>query len=76
MIPVPSEQAPQLSCPCAGPGCRKDAVIAPSPRLINTLYDYLHSRKPAFMEKGDIDQLLLLSHSLGGSVGFEAIAGW
>lgn len=46
-----------------------------SPRLINTLYDFLHSEKPGFIHKGDTDQLLLLSHSLGGSVGFEALAG-
>lgn len=69
------EIALYLNCLIAGPGCRKDAIIAPSPRLINTLYDYLRSRKPDFMQKGDADQLLLLSHSLGGSVGFEALAG-
>ena len=63
------------TCSCAGPGCRKDDIIAVSPRLINTLYDFLHSEKPGFIHKGDTDQLLLLSHSLGGSVGFEALAG-
>ena len=61
--------------PCAEPGCRKDAVVIPSAKLINTLYDYIASEKPDFMRKADTDELVLLSHSLGGFIAFKTLAG-
>ena len=49
--------------------------MAPSAKLINTLYDYIASNSPDFMQKGDTDELVLLSHSLGGFIAFKTLAG-
>ena len=52
-----------------------------SARLINTLYAFVHtaskhaSRETDFLHLADTDQLLLLSHSLGGSVAFSVLTG-
>ena len=52
-----------------------------SARLINTLYAFVHtaakqgSRETDFLRLADTDELLLLSHSLGGSVAFSVLTG-
>ena len=52
-----------------------------SARLINTLYAFVHtaskhaSRETNFLHLADTDELLLLSHSLGGSVAFSVLTG-
>ena len=48
-----------------------------SARLINTLYAFVHSAaahhsaETHFLRLADTEELLLLSHSLGGSVAFS-----
>ena len=65
----------------AGPGCRPDEYVEVSARLINTLYAFAHSaashpsRETRFLDLADPDELLLLSHSLGGSVAFSVLTG-
>ncbi len=52
-----------------------------SARLINTLYAFVHSAsghpsaETVFLRLADTDELLLLSHSLGGSVAFSVLTG-
>lgn len=65
----------------AGPGCRPHEYVEVSARLINTLYAFVHSaashpsRETRFLDLADTDKLLLLSHSLGGSVAFSVLTG-
>ena len=49
--------------------------MTPSAKLINTLYSYIASEEPGFMQKADTDELVLLSHSLGGFIAFKTLAG-
>ena len=49
--------------------------MTPSAKLINTLYNYIASEKPGFLHKADTDELVLLSHSLGGFIAFKTLAG-
>ena len=52
-----------------------------SARLINTLYAFVHSAlahpsaETRFLKLADTEELLLLSHSLGGSVAFSVLTG-
>ena len=52
-----------------------------SARLVNTLYAFVqsaaahHSAETRFLRLADTDELLLLSHSLGGSVAFSVLTG-
>ncbi|CAL8464883.1 g4418 [Coccomyxa elongata] len=67
------------------PGCRQDAIVDASARLINTLYDFIHNvthgnnnaGKPSltFLQRANLDQLLLLGHSLGGFVACDILSG-
>ena len=65
----------------AEPGCRPHEFVEVSARLINTLYAFVHSAdehqsaETEFLRLADTDKLLLLSHSLGGSVAFSVLTG-
>ena len=65
----------------AEPGCRPHEYVEVSARLINTLYAFVHSAsahpsaETRFLRLADTDELLLLSHSLGGSVAFSVLTG-
>lgn len=65
----------------AEPGCRPHEFVKVSARLINTLYAFVHSAdehqsaETDFLRLADTDNLLLLSHSLGGSVAFSVLTG-
>ena len=68
----------------AGPGCRQDAIVDVSARLINTLYDFIENvtssgsdANPdvAFLRRANLGELLLLSHSLGAFVACDVLTG-
>lgn len=65
----------------AEPGCRPHEFVEVSARLINTLYAFVHSAaahasaETGFLHLADTDELLLLSHSLGGSIAFSVLTG-
>ena len=65
----------------AEPGCRPHEFVEVSARLINTLYAFVHSAtdhpsaETRFLRLADTEELLLLSHSLGGSVAFSVLTG-
>jgi hypothetical protein len=68
----------------AGPGCRQDAIVDVSARLINTLYDFIENvtngdlganREFDFLRRANLGQLLLLSHSLGAFVACDVLTG-
>lgn len=68
----------------AGPGCRQDAIVDVSARLINTLYDFIENvtngdlganRDFDFLRRANLGQLLLLSHSLGAFVACDVLTG-
>nr|QOL01183.1 putative extracellular protein CSOL_101 [Pseudococcomyxa simplex] len=66
------------------PGCRQDAIVDVSARLINTLYDFIENvtngdlganREFDFLRRANLGQLLLLSHSLGAFVACDVLTG-
>ena len=66
----------------AEPGCREGVIIAPSAGFVNTLYNFIDGASktkqgvlPDCLSRADTEQLLLLSHSLGGYVSFKLLGG-
>ena len=73
---------------CAGcisePGCRPDWIYT-SAGLINTLYDFILDKTRMdptnadaeflFLRNADLEELILLSHSLGGAIALDVLTG-
>ena len=82
ILQVSQSEVPRFG---AGPGCRQDAIVMASARLVNTLYDFIHNVTHGgtnadkasfkFLDSANLDQLLLLGHSLGGNVACAILSG-